>query len=100
MVLTVAPLYFWLLVLSIQVANLLVPELSHQAYRNSEWYDKIISFLLDSLTAFNNLSHTKKKAVKQASIKYWVTNQHFLYIERGRETTKCLFSYKISSILK
>lgn len=68
MVLAVTPLYSWLPVLSTQVANLPVPEPSHQAYQNSNWYGKIISFFLDGPIALDNLSHTKKKSVKQASI--------------------------------
>lgn len=44
MVLTVAPLYSRLPVLSTQSADLPVPELSHQTYRNSDWYGKIVFF--------------------------------------------------------
>ncbi len=100
MILIVAPLYSRLPVLSTQVADLPVAELSHQAYRNSDWYGKIASFLLDGPTALDDLSHTEKRAVKRTSIKYRVTDQHLLYIERGGETAKCPLPFKIPSILK
>lgn len=74
MVLTVAPLYSRLPVLSSQVADIPVPEPSHQAYQNSDGYSKIASFLLNGPTVLDNLSHTKKSAVKQTSIKYQVTD--------------------------
>lgn len=70
MVLTVAPFYPQLPVLSTQLADLPVPELSHQAYQKSDWYGKTISFLLDGPTALDDLSHVKKKA----SVKYRVTD--------------------------
>lgn len=85
MVLTVAPFYPRLTVLTTQLADLPGPESSHQAYQKSDWYGKIISFLLDGPTALDNLSPTKKKVVKQASVKYWVTDQQFFILkEVGR----------------
>lgn len=61
MVQTVAPLYFWLPMLSNQVVDLVVPELSYKVYQNSDWYGKIVFFLLVNFSVLNNLSHTKKK---------------------------------------
>lgn len=98
MVLTVTPFQSRLFVLFIQSSAM--PELSHRAYRQLNWYGKIISFLLDGSSALENLSLTEKKAVKQAITKYQVTDKHLLYIERGKETAKCLFLYEIASILK
>lgn len=57
----------------------------------------MIFFFQDSLIALDDLRPTKKKALKKLSIKYRVTDQ---YIERGYKTAKCLFLYKIFSILK
>lgn len=98
MVLTVTPFQSWLFILFIQSSA--IPELSHWAYRQSNWYRKIISFLLDGPSALENLSLTVKKAVKQAITKYQVTDKHLFYIKRGKETGKCLFLYKKASILK
>lgn len=100
MVLTIALLYFRLPVLSTHAVNIPVPEPSHQVYQNSDWYNKITSFLLDGPTALDDLSYTEKRAIKRTSIKYRVTDQHFLYIERGGKTAKCLLPFKIPSILK
>ncbi len=100
MILTVALLYSRLPVLSTQVADLPVAEPSHQAYRNSDWYGKIASFFLDGPTALDDLSHIEKRAVKQTSIKYRVTDQHLLYIERVGETAKCPLPFEILSFLK
>ena len=100
MVLAVAHLHSRLPIFSIQLADVVTPEPSHQAYRKSNWYSKITSFLLDGPTAIDNLSPTQKKAVKQVSIKYRVTDEHLLYIEKGGENAKCPLPYKISSILK
>ncbi len=100
MILAVAHLHPRLPIFSTQLADVVTPEPSHQAYRKSNWYGKIISFLLDGPTAIDNLSPTEKKAVKRVSIKYWVIDQHLLYIEKGGESAKCPLPYKISSILK
>ena len=100
MVLAVAHTHPRLPILSTQLANALTPEPSHQAYRKSNWYGKIISFLLDGPTALDDLSPTEKKAVKRASIKYRITDQHLLYLERGGETAKCPLPYEIPSIIK
>lgn len=70
MVLTATPSHIRYPTLSIQSVDHLTPEPSYQAYRKSNWYGKIISFLLDGLSSLDNLSLTEKKAVKQASIKY------------------------------
>ncbi len=83
-----------------QLADVVTSEPSHQAYRKSNWYGKIISFLLDGPTAIDNLSPTEKKAVKRVSTKYRVADQHLLYIERGGESAKCPLLYEILSILK
>ncbi len=100
MVLLVAYLHPRLPIFSNQLADAVTPEPSHQAYRKSNWYGKIISFLLDGPTAIDNLSPTEKKAVKQVSTKYRVTDQHLLYIERSGESAKCPLPYEIPSILK
>ena len=94
MVLTTAPFYPRLPAFSTKLANLSMLELSHQKYRNSGWYGKIISFLLDGPTALDDLSSTKKKTVKRASVKYRVTDQYLLYIERVGETAKCSLPYE------
>ena len=100
MVLAVAHPHLRLPIFATQLADVLTPEPSHQAYRNSNWYGKIISFLLDGPTALDDLSSTEKKAVKRTSIKYRVTDQHLLYLERGSETAKCPLPYEIRSIFK
>ena len=78
MVLTVALFYPRPSILSTRLADFPAPESSHQAYRKSGWYDKIISFLLDGPTSLDDLSPTEKKAVKRASVKYRVTDQNVL----------------------
>ena len=100
MVLTVAHLHLWLFILVTQLADVPTPEPSHQVYRKSNWYGKIISFLLNGPTALDDLNSTEKKAVKRASIKYRVTNQYLLYLERVGENAKYLLPYDIPSILK
>ncbi len=84
----------------IQLADAVSLEPSHQVYQKSNWYGKIISFLLDGPTAIDNLSPTENKAVKRVSTKYRVTDQQFPYIERGGESAKCLLPYEISFILR
>lgn len=96
----VAPLYSRMSMLFTQVADLPIAEPSHQAYQILDWYGKIVSFLLDGPIALDNLNHTKKRAVKQTSIKYWVINQHLLYIKRDGKNAKCPLLFEISSILK
>ena len=100
MILAIAHFQHRLPIFSTQLADAITPEPSHQAYRKSNWYRKIISFFLDGPTAMDNLSPTKKKVIKQASVKYRVSDQHLFYIERGGETAKCPLSYEIPSILK
>ena len=100
MILAVAHLHPRLPIFSTHLADALTPKPSHQAYQKSNWYGKIISFLLDGPTALNDLGPTEKKAVKQTSIKYRVTNQYLFYMEGGGETTKYSLPYEIFSILK
>ncbi len=83
MVLAVSHFHPWLPIFFIQLADAIIPEPSHQVYQKSNWYGKIISFLLDGPTAIDNLSPTEKKAVKRVSTKYRVTDQHLLYIEEA-----------------
>ena len=64
MVLAVAHLHPRLTIFSTHLADALTPEPSHQEYQKSNWYGKIISFLLDGPTALDDLSPTEKKAVK------------------------------------
>lgn len=94
MILTAAPFYPRLPAFSTKLADLPMPELSHQKYQKLDWYGKIISFLLDDPITFDNLSPTKKKTVKQASVKYRVSDQHLFYIERNGETAKCSLPYE------
>lgn len=89
MVLTATPFHTQFPAFSTQLKGRPTPEPSHQAYRQFNWYGKMIFFFLDGPLALDSLSPTEKRAVKRASIKYWVTDQHFLYIERGGETAKC-----------
>ncbi len=100
MILAVAHPHPWLPVFSTQLADASTPELSHQSYRKSNWYSKIISFLLDDPTAIDNPSPTETKVVKQVSTKYRITDQHLVYIERGEESAKCPLTYKIPLIFK
>ncbi len=100
MVLAVAHPHPRLPIFSTQLADVVTPEPSHQEYQMSNWYGKIISLLLDGLIAIDNLSSTEKKTVKRVRTKYRVTDEHFVYIERGGESAKCLLSYEIPSILK
>ena len=93
MVLAVAHPHPWLPIFSTQLADAVILKPSHQAYQKSNWYGKIVSFLLDSPTAIDNLSPTEKKSVKRVSIKYRVTDQQLLYIERGGESSKCPLPY-------
>lgn len=65
MVLTVAPLYPRLPVLSTQSADLPLSELSHQAYRDSDWYGKIVFFFLDGPTSLDDLSLTEKRLLNE-----------------------------------
>lgn len=60
LILTITSLYFWLSMLSTQITDLLILELSHQIYPNLDWYGKSVFFLLDSSTTLDNLNHTKK----------------------------------------
>ena len=83
MVLAVSHSHSRLPIFFIQLADAVIPEPSHQAYQKSNWYGKIISFLLDGSTAIDNLSPTEKKAVKRVSTKYRDTDQHLLYIEEA-----------------
>lgn len=71
------------------------PEQSHPIYQQSSWYGNFISFFLDSSLTLKKLSSTEKRAVKQASIKYQLTDQHLFYIERCGKTTKCPLLDKI-----
>ena len=100
MVLTVAYPYLRLPIFATQLADVLTPKPSHQVYQNSNRYGKIISFLLDGLTALDDLNLTEKKAVKRTNIKYRITDQYLFYLERIGKTTKFPLLYKIHSILK
>lgn len=100
MVLIIVPLYSQLPVLANQVAEIPVPKLCHQIYQNSDWYSKIVSFFLDDLITLDNLDHTMKKVVKQASIKYQIIDQHLFYFEQCGKTEKYPLLYKIFFILK
>lgn len=64
MVLTMAPSYSQLLILSIQSIDLPVSKLNYRVYQKSNWYEKIVSFFPDSLIALDNLSFIKKKTIK------------------------------------
>ena len=55
---------------------------------------------MDSPSALNDMSPTKKRAVKRSSIKHQITDQHLLYIKCGRETAKCSLLSEILSIFK
>lgn len=55
---------------------------------------------MDGPSTLKDLSPTIKKAVKRASAKYRVTDQHLLYIERGGEIAKCPLPHEIAVILK
>ena len=63
-ILAVAHPHPWFPIFSTQLADAVTPELSHQKYQKSNWYGKIISFLLDGPSAIGNLSLNEKKAVR------------------------------------
>ncbi len=100
MVPTIAHFHPRLSIFSTQLADAVTLEPSYQAYQKSNWYGKIISFLLDGPTAVDNLSPTEKKAVKRVSIKYPVTDEHLLHMKRGGEKAKCPLPYEILFIFK
>ncbi len=100
MVPAVALIYSRLPIFSILLSDRLLLKSTHQEYQMSNWYCKIIFFFLDGPTALVNLSSTEKRAVKQASIKYRVTDQPLFYIEIGGETAKFPLPYEILSILR
>lgn len=100
MVLTVTLIQSRFPILSSLSSDRPTPERSHRAYRLSDWYGKIISFYLDGPSALENISSTEKRAVKQARVKYRVTDQHLFYIKRGGETAKCPLPHEIPAILK
>lgn len=102
MILTIILFYFKLFIFFTQLVHLLVSKLSQEAYWNSNWYNKIVSFFLDSFIIFDNLNYTEKRAVKWDIIKYQMTNQHFFYIKQDRKIcnnifkiTKCCGGYSI-----
>lgn len=70
MMLAVALIYSRLPIFSTLLSDRPVLKSTHQAYQMSNWYCKIISFLLNSPTALDNLSSTEKRVIKRASIKY------------------------------
>ena len=72
---------------------------SHIKYRESQWYEKVISFLLNESKALKNLDKNEIRNLKRLSFKYKLTNQHLLYIEQSEEMSKCLFPYEVRRIL-
>lgn len=100
MVLTLTPIQSQFFILSSQLSDHLTLELNHQAYRQSHWYGKVISFFLNGPSILEDLSLTEKRAVEQASAKYRVTHQHLLFIEKDGETDKCPLLNKITAIFK
>lgn len=73
---------------------------SHRIYRDSKWYGKITSYILDGESSLADYSRTEKKAIKRESYRYRVTDQHLLFVERGGETARCILPSSVQNTLR
>ena len=57
-------------------------------------------FLLDGPDGLKDYRRNEAKNIKRLSIRFKLTDQHLLYIEKGGEVAKCALSSKIAGILR
>ena len=73
---------------------------THINYRDSSWYGKVTTFLLDGPSALQGLGRSESKWIRQMSFHYQVTDKHLVYLEKGGETAICALPEDVPRLLK
>ena len=73
---------------------------SHRKYRDAKWYGLITDFLLRGPEALEKCGRNEARNMKRMSLRFRLTDQHLIYLERGDESAKCALLAEVSGLLK